>query len=1038
MFKKNQIEEEKKVENSDKKINGKRENYFLLEENKSFKQEKDGLNIFSNHQQFSEINSSSKGIRNKYKKLKKGIIENNSQNFLEQKIEDNKTDLIDNKNVKHIRKILLDEDEIYNAFVFFQQLIKKEESKNESQGYFKDKLFEFILNSKKRKTKILPNTSYKKNKNILKTYDCFHLYSKTILNCDKINSRHLTKSLSFSFKNNNKNNIFHNFLNLSQENMKNTPKSASQIFDEFYSIENKIRDKTISEENSQFSNHEYSFDLKHKERNEISFQSIQEKEKTNIKFFDFNNNSFEDNYNSNKNEIENDNKSEKILIKNFKNFNLPEDLLNEYNLKKNVELNSERNKKEEDLNNCLYDKDLFKEKLVNFPTKDMRNELYTEKQNIKIKNKESFIENEKVLFNEIKVNKSRILFNKENLINEKLKELDEEIKHFNEETKKMKLIKDEYEKLKINLLKDTKEFNLKKEIQEKYFIGDFDRLKNIPKAESKLIMTITQHNKSLILNNDRKTETIKLLKKRIYQLEKIIKNKNKNIQESKKIHEKIIKSIRKNNINIFIKKRNEIKKKNNNDRTLKNIKVNLKKNLASCSIEKIKENNRNDNLNQNLNKNPIFNNLNELYFENQNNKKSINSSYNIQRNITNNLRTNKNLNINNLIDSEKRNIDANSHGYNMTIVDNISKKIKHNYTNRGNINNSRTLKGNVKNENPNLNIYEKLLRNDKEKERQNKYKRIKLNINSMRDLGDNKKLIKKLKTEFHCDNEKIKDKYKSIINNIPLYEIKNNYKNYQISNRKHHILRKSKLKSEINKNKSNSNIYLLNKFKNKNNKAKNISSSKARNTIDYEKIPPDDNNKINRKENNSLDNKIINIKNKSKNNLVIEEDDDNIEGYDFIIPEKYKLMINGNIINSINSDGKIINIYENNKKEIIFQSGVRKEIFPDGYQLINFPNGDKKQKFIGKNEKVMYFYNETNTVQTSYKNGINIFKFNNGQIEKHYPDGSKYIFYPNGMRRKISKNGTETDFISEEQKTSNENEIKAQIVDIIDFNKTLK
>ena len=81
----------------------------------------------------------------------------------------------------------------------------------------------------------------------------------------------------------------------------------------------------------------------------------------------------------------------------------------------------------------------------------------------------------------------------------------------------MKLIKDEYEKLKINLLKDTKEFNLKKEIQEKYFIGDFDRLKNIPKAESKLIMTITQHNKSLILNNDRKTETIKLLKKRIYQ-----------------------------------------------------------------------------------------------------------------------------------------------------------------------------------------------------------------------------------------------------------------------------------------------------------------------------------------------------------------------------------------------------------------------------------------------------------------------------------------------------------------------------------------
>ena len=168
------------------------------------------------------------------------------------------------------------------------------------------------------------------------------------------------------------------------------------------------------------------------------------------------------------------------------------------------------------------------------------------------------------------------------------------------------------------------------------------------------------------------------------------------------------------------------------------------------------------------------------------------------------------------------------------------------------------------------------------------------------------------------------------------------------------------------------------------------------------------------------------------------EDDNNFEEYDFIIPEKYKLMKSGEIMNNINSDGKIINIYESGKKEIIFQSGVRKEIFPDGYQLINFPNGDKKQKFIGKDEKIMYFYNETNTVQTSFKNGINIFKFNNGQIEKHYQDGSKYIFYPNGLRKKISKDGYETAYISEEVKKLNENEIKTQIVDIIDFNKTIK
>ena len=74
------------------------------------------------------------------------------------------------------------------------------------------------------------------------------------------------------------------------------------------------------------------------------------------------------------------------------------------------------------LHKSLYDKDLFREKLMTFPAKNTKNELYMEKQNIKIKNKESFIEPEKAPFNEIKVKKSSILFNRENLINEKLKE----------------------------------------------------------------------------------------------------------------------------------------------------------------------------------------------------------------------------------------------------------------------------------------------------------------------------------------------------------------------------------------------------------------------------------------------------------------------------------------------------------------------------------------------------------------------------------------------------------------------------------------
>ena len=239
---------------------------------------------------------------------------------------------------------------------------------------------------------------------------------------------------------------------------------------------------------------------------------------------------------------------------------------NDFNKTNNLELNSVGEKEEiEVYNKSLYDEKLFKEKLTISPSRNIQEKTYIQNERDNIKNKESFIETEKTAINEIKVNKSRILYNKENLINEKLKELDEEIKQFREEKKKMELIKDEYEKLKIKLLKDIKELDSKKQIQEKYFCGDYDRMRIVPKSESRLIMAITQHNKSLILNNDKKTETIKLLKNRIHQLENIIKNRNKNIKDSKKIHEGIIKSIKENNINIFTKKKNDTKKKSKDD-----------------------------------------------------------------------------------------------------------------------------------------------------------------------------------------------------------------------------------------------------------------------------------------------------------------------------------------------------------------------------------------------------------------------------------------------------------------------------------------
>ena len=114
--------------------------------------------------------------------------------------------------------------------------------------------------------------------------------------------------------------------------------------------------------------------------------------------------------------------------------------------------------------------------------------------------------------------------------------------------------------------------------------------------------------------------------------------------------------------------------------------------------------------------------------------------------------------------------------------------------------------------------------------------------------------------------------------------------------------------------------------------------------------------------------------------------------FDFLIPEKY-LKKDYSLINKENFEDKEIYIYSNNKKEIIFPSGLKKEIFDDGFQLIYFNNGDIKQ--IYKNGKTIYFYKEYNTVRTDYPNGINVYKFSNGQIEKHFPNGLKKIYFAN-------------------------------------------
>ena len=1023
--------------------------------------------------------TSSKTLKHKKEISKKESLHIDTNNIFDQKTIDhnnvikdiqlidklNKTEnkRINNKN-DNLNLITINKEDLYNSFIYFQQLISKFDNNNENnKEYIKNRLFEFVSLKKNNyfSETIECNDNYEDNENynendnenILDIQNYMQIYCKTekYININNTDNNHmnLTKRNSFSYSIYDKNKIFNNYFLTFLNDAKETIKSNSQIFNEYLLIDRKFKDKQISEENSKTFHHNYSFDIKNKEKNELSFHSPdKDKENEKDKYLIIENNDIINdynnyNYNSYEKEIKHkspfENKGYGLLKKNFRKYSTEEDLLIKPFNQNNKDIKIPKNNDEQKEDKYLYrnnNKYSFKENIIISPMKDEKTKL----ENINNENTKNNIELPQSLngLREIKVNKKKTFSYKEQLINEKIKELNDEIIKFKEETNKVTLLKEEYEKMQEKLLKEIKEFNIKKQISPKNFKGS-------SQSEAKLIMSITQHNQSLIMNNNKKKETIKLLRERIYELENIIKAKNNTELTNRKNIFKKINSINNNNnngdknfyasehFNIFTKKKINLKKKNNDSYVLKKARINLKKKLSN-SFEKIKKNKNNNNeiINQTLN-----NNINKIIHDNKslvksnNNKKVMNASYNHQ-NIKNTILNSKipynNINVNNNIfkkfgfnansnrnANKKTNLNTNTNIIGLNIPNNLNQRL---------INNINKVKNDNEVIHTNLNIYEKLINKEREKERNNK----KVNINSEREIG-HKKVIKEIKTETLDKNKN--EKEKKYCSNMHLLENKTTKnKKWQKSHGKNLIMNRLELKTDIFKNKSNINILssFKNKSKNHSKKKKGINSVRPliRNTTNTKNKKTEENIKTHMKEiNNSLDNKDINketILNTINDNSDFEDENetDVNNKYDFIIPEKYKNN-KGELVNTMDTDGKIINIYSSNKKQIIFKSGVIKEIYPDGYQLVYFPNGDMKQKFVGEEEKIIYYYSETNTVQTTFKNGLNVFKFSNGQIEKHYNDGSKFIIYTNGMRKRITKSGKEKLIMPEKQNQQEDN-----------------
>jgi centromere protein J len=91
----------------------------------------------------------------------------------------------------------------------------------------------------------------------------------------------------------------------------------------------------------------------------------------------------------------------------------------------------------------------------------------------------------------------------------------------------------------------------------------------------------------------------------------------------------------------------------------------------------------------------------------------------------------------------------------------------------------------------------------------------------------------------------------------------------------------------------------------------------------------------------------------------------------------------------IGADGKVQRVFLNGKKEVIFANKVRRETYPDGYTIVYFNNGDMKQTY--PDQRIVYHFSEAQTTQTTLKEGLQVFKFANRQVEKHHPDGRKEI-----------------------------------------------
>ena len=125
--------------------------------------------------------------------------------------------------------------------------------------------------------------------------------------------------------------------------------------------------------------------------------------------------------------------------------------------------------------------------------------------------------------------------------------------------------------------------------------------------------------------------------------------------------------------------------------------------------------------------------------------------------------------------------------------------------------------------------------------------------------------------------------------------------------------------------------------------------------------------------------------------------------YQFEIPPKYVMSQFVKCKKEKQIKGRLVRFYENKVIDIIGKKKTITRIFPDGYEIWFYNNKDVEQRF--PNGRIYYFYNRNKSSEFRFLNdNYLVYKFPNGQYEKHYFDNSVNIKFTDGSYRIIKQN----------------------------------